>query len=278
MPENKPSAEADEYEPLKKSLYLDIQEAVRTNEAATFAALQEHKTLGRINESVQQKTTAAEEEFVREILLQDLRASSSDLAAEMDVLLGEHAKTNYSAGGQTGRIRLGVKGAFDLKDVAVLQGLQARADVLGQFFADDLIDDLVATISKGFYDQGLGPLEVGRMIAEKFDTFSIGRANATARTETLIATSQAQFEVYKTSEVEYKDWLAAFRNTRQTHIEAHGQRRKMNEPFQVGAWAMMHPGDPSAGAEELVNCECTFVPVLEGVEVVPEDIWDGSQR
>jgi hypothetical protein len=278
VPERKPVDRPVDPTPLVKAEARDIAEAVRRMEKESFAVMASEGTLDRIHAKVPEKATPEEEAIVREILLADLRGQSEELAAEMDLILERHGKTAYNAGGKTARLRLGVKGSFNLKDVAVLQGIRARADLLGQFFADDLVDDLVATIARGFYDEGLNPLQVGRRIADKFDQFSIGRANATARTETLIAQEQAQFAVYQTSEVEFKDWATSFRNSRATHIEAHGQRRPMNEPFQVGAWDMMHPGDPSAGAEELVNCECTFLPVLEGVEVVAEDIWDGSQR
>lgn len=278
MPERKPPDRPVDTEPLKKAEAKAIGSAVWVMEAESFRILAARKSLDRIYANAAAKASTEEEAFVREIILTDLREPHSGLAAEMDLVLERYGKDAYEAGGKTARLRLGVSGSFNLKDVAVLEGIQARADVLGQFFADELVDDLVATIAKGFYDQGLNPLQVGQRIAEKFDSFSIGRANATARTETLIAQEQAQFAVYQTSAVEYKDWAAAFRNTRPTHIEAHGQRRRMEEPFRVGAWDMMHPGDPSAGAEELVNCECTFLPVLEGVEVVAEDIWDGSQR
>lgn len=262
--------------PLSDALQKDISADVEEARRASFKALEEKGTLDRIHKNATEKASPEEHAYVADVTLSDLRNPFNNLVARLQATLGDHSKPIYDAGGNTGRIRLGVAGNFDLRNVATLEALQARASELGQFFADDLIDDLVATITKGFYDEGLNPLQVGARIAQKFDQFSIGRANATARTETLIGSEQATFEVYKTSEVEYKRWLCTFRNSRQTHMDAHGQRKRMDEPFEVGAWLMMHPGDPSAGAEELVHCQCTFLPELEGVEIIAEDIWDGA--
>lgn len=41
---------------------------------------------------------------------------------------------------------------------------------------------------------------------------------------------------------------------RETHREAEGQTRGVNEAFLVGGWPMMHPGAESAPASEVVNC------------------------
>jgi len=269
-------------EPLERATYDAIHKHVVDAKRTGMAAMEKQDTLERIYVKTErertEKASPEEERLVKEILLSDLRGTHQGLAAEMEATLKARSLPAYNAGGKTAQIRMGMPGSFNLKDITVLENLKIRAAAWGQFFADDLIDDLSRTIATGFYDKGLNPLQVGQMIAAKFDEFSIGRANATARTETLIAVEQAQFEVYKTTGVEFKDWACSFRNSRQTHMDAHGQRQRMDAPFTVGAYQMMHPGDPSAGAEELVHCQCTFLPVLEGVELIEEDIWDGSQR
>jgi hypothetical protein len=63
-----------------------------------------------------------------------------------------------------------------------------------------------------------------------------------------------------TGEALEKFWIATYDNrTRDTHLAVEAQNPKMmNETFQVGAYQMQHPGDPSAGVEEIVNCRCAI--------------------
>lgn len=43
---------------------------------------------------------------------------------------------------------------------------------------------------------------------------------------------------------------------RDSHKAVDGQLRLLDEPFNVGGHAMMHPGDPNGPASECVNCRC----------------------
>ena len=57
-----------------------------------------------------------------------------------------------------------------------------------------------------------------------------------------------------------KRWVAIIDNrTRQTHFEANGQVKKVNQPFTVGGSRLNFPGDTSFGApmKEIMNCRCT---------------------
>ncbi len=46
------------------------------------------------------------------------------------------------------------------------------------------------------------------------------------------------------------------RRVRQTHQEVDGQVTDLSQPFYVGGYPMMYPGDPLAPPEEIVNCRC----------------------
>lgn len=43
---------------------------------------------------------------------------------------------------------------------------------------------------------------------------------------------------------------------RPSHKRANGQRRKLADKFQVGGRDLMYPGDPTAPADEVINCRC----------------------
>lgn len=67
-----------------------------------------------------------------------------------------------------------------------------------------------------------------------------------------------RFEVYSQAGGRLrKVWNATpDERTRHTHVAADGQVRSVNSRFRVGKAWMMHPGDTSAPAEEVVNCRC----------------------
>ena len=57
-----------------------------------------------------------------------------------------------------------------------------------------------------------------------------------------------------------KTWMAVMDDvTRDTHRDAHNQTVRTSEPFIVGGFELMFPGDTSRGAplSEVINCRCT---------------------
>ena len=47
--------------------------------------------------------------------------------------------------------------------------------------------------------------------------------------------------------------------TREDHVDVNGAVVPIDEPFIVGGYEMMYPGDESLGAgpEEIINCRCS---------------------
>lgn len=99
--------------------------------------------------------------------------------------------------------------------------------------------------------------------------FDWRRARTTARTETISAANAGTLEGWRQSQVvKGKKWCCAGGpRSRDTHKKADGQVKALDEPFLVGAYKMMHPGDGSLGAgpEEVCNCRCTMLSVLEEI-------------
>lgn len=73
-----------------------------------------------------------------------------------------------------------------------------------------------------------------------------------------------------------KIWIATDdARTRPAHREADGQRVPLEDPFSVGGFDMMFPGDPTAPANLVIQCRCSFVLVEQGEEV---DFSDRQMR
>lgn len=94
------------------------------------------------------------------------------------------------------------------------------------------------------------------------------RSETIARTEVLSASNLGSYAGAKATGLPLKKrWLATpDARTRLTHSMANGQEVMLDEPFHVGGYELMFPGDNSrgAGAEEIVNCRCTLVYAVEG--------------
>ncbi len=87
------------------------------------------------------------------------------------------------------------------------------------------------------------------------------QAKRVAQTERVRIQSQARLDTTKLAEekgVEIQnEWRAKMHNTRDTHKQANGERRKPGEKFSNG---LEYPGDPSGGAKEVINCHCVLIP------------------
>lgn len=80
-----------------------------------------------------------------------------------------------------------------------------------------------------------------------------------ARTACTCAENAGRLQSYRTARdmgIELvKEWVATGdKRTRQTHLEADGQKVPIDEPFTVGGSKLMEPGDPSGNAAEVWNC------------------------
>jgi HK97 family phage portal protein len=98
--------------------------------------------------------------------------------------------------------------------------------------------------------------------------FNRTRAQSVARTQTGGAVSSGRHVGMKEAGVEGKTWLDAHdTNVRQTHKDAGKHYAKaipINEPFVIGGDFLMHPGDPSGSAANIVNCRCVELAAKVG--------------
>lgn len=90
----------------------------------------------------------------------------------------------------------------------------------------------------------------------------------TARTAVTAAENAGRQMVYEEAQDMgisiQKEWMATNdARTRPAHGAADGQRADVDQPFIVGGYRMMHPGDGSLGAPArlIYNCRCTTITV-----------------
>jgi uncharacterized protein with gpF-like domain len=99
------------------------------------------------------------------------------------------------------------------------------------------------------------------------------RAVVIARTEALGALNGSRTDAFvafddETDEEMERMWLSTVDSrTRPTHVVADGQRTGMTEPFMVGGFALMFPGDPQGPAQEVIQCRCTTLLLEKGESV-----------
>lgn len=135
---------------------------------------------------------------------------------------------------------------------------------------DETFDLIAGEVSEGV-NLGEGIPQLANRVDEKLSLTDSerwrNRAVAIARTESIGALNAARLESFRAMAenepdvVFEKTWLATTGDgrTRPAHAAADGQRVGLNDPFIVGGFPMMFPGDPSAPADLCINCRCTML-------------------
>ena len=99
------------------------------------------------------------------------------------------------------------------------------------------------------------------------------RAVVIARTESLGALNGSRTDAFQAFAEEGGEgmermWLSTIDSrTRPSHVLADGQRVGLAEPFIVGGFPLMFPGDPSGPAGEVIQCRCTTLLLEIGENV-----------
>lgn len=66
-----------------------------------------------------------------------------------------------------------------------------------------------------------------------------------------------------------KEWLATLDGrTRHEHRVLDGQKVDDDEPFEVGGYEIMYPGDPNAAPHLVYNCRCTVIAAIDDLDEV----------
>jgi uncharacterized protein with gpF-like domain len=131
----------------------------------------------------------------------------------------------------------------------------------------DQSEALIQKITTESIGLGLSQAEAGKLIADGLSEWgadiSRHRSRVIARTETHAASQAAsQTAAEEIGFKVLKEWVSGNTDrTRDDHAEADGQTVELDQPFSVGGEQLMHPGDASGSAENVINCRCVAVHV-----------------
>jgi hypothetical protein len=158
-----------------------------------------------------------------------------------------------------------VPGDFDPMtdaDPQVIAFLADRENMM-KGVADEVHAEVLATLEEGI-SAGETFDELSARVKAIFNDMAKHRAETIARTETGAAYETARYFAFKTAGITTKAWLSGGDDgvTRDTHMAADGQKRGIDDFFEVGQARLLHPADHVHGAdhpEELINCRCVLI-------------------
>lgn len=208
----------------------------------------------------------------------DLGEAIAETLQEAAPAMQEALRRGYRTGG----LRIEVDNTYDPDEAWVQRALVELNDQMRQVPQNTraVINEI---ITEGQSDASKSVDDIANDITERLRTMASGtggpdqpgsvtrsRARRIAATSTTTAFEKAQDQAWKESDVEGSSWLSQ-RDGRvsEGHFEADGQRQQIGQPFQVRRTfdrpkeALMHPGDPSGRASNIVNCRCSRRPLLD---------------
>ncbi len=149
---------------------------------------------------------------------------------------------------------LGVTFNRDFLDEEELAWINDRSTKMIKGVTETMKDDIGRVLTRVTVE-GKGPGAAVKDIRKIVG--STHRAQTIARTESLMASSFARHKSHKSLGVRFKVWFTAGDElVRDTHM-IDGETVEIDELFSNG---LLHPGDPNAPPEELVNCRCAEAP------------------
>ncbi len=107
----------------------------------------------------------------------------------------------------------------------------------------------------------LGQRELAKLIKNKFNEISQGRAKTIARTETANIFNFNNDETAKAGGMGFKTWVHTGLGAvdRKTHLAINGVKVKFDEFFEVGSELGLYPHDAGLSAENVINCNCVII-------------------
>jgi len=152
---------------------------------------------------------------------------------------------------------------FDVLNPLVLEAVRRRVAFFSKRINEETARALTEQIRQAL-QEGEDILRIAQRIADVYDQAIGFRSLRIARTEVISASNGGALAAYEAGGVPRKQWVTAGdEHVRETHQAAEGQVVALPQRFIVGGALLDYPGDPSGPPEEIINCRCTTVPVLQ---------------
>lgn len=158
---------------------------------------------------------------------------------------------------------IGVGISFDVKSPDAMRFLEQRVQRFAVQVNETTWTNLQTSLVEGI-DAGESIDDLAKRVESVMGDRITSSATTIARTETIGAMNGGTQVAWEQSGVVAgKEWSSALdERTRETHVAAHGQIRRLNEDFDVGGGSGPMPGQIGS-AEEDINCRCSTLPILD---------------
>lgn len=160
-------------------------------------------------------------------------------------------------------------GLFDITLPEVLAGIREVLETVARKTNETTWNDLIEIFQQA-ESEGLGIPAMQERLSDYYgDRKSDWQTERIARTTMSGANNMATVEAWQQAGVVAGySWLSALipGRTREDHMVAHGQTRRLGEAFEVGGEYLRYPGDPAGSPGNIINCLCTLTPVMIEIE------------
>lgn len=173
-----------------------------------------------------------------------------------------HALEIMSAGFSNGFQRIGVEGvdftsSHPMVRMSIAQIAQNHLSV-----QRTLSERLGETIQEGLVEGEDLPALTDR-VDKLFEDYGTWKPREIAQTAATSGFETGQLRAYQEAGVAGRAWLSQRDSrVRSAHVGVDGQRRPLDEPFDVGGYALRFPGDPLAPPRLTIWCRCSTRPIL----------------
>lgn len=182
-------------------------------------------------------------------------------------IMDEFGSTVYDAllGGKKSKTKDNERPKFDVYDEEVQRFISSViADKVVNI--DRVTRKKIKAIVQAGFDNDMTMPEIRDEIEKLYlEQIIPNRSMVIARTEVIGASNAgSRYAAKQTGLKLKKEWVAtADDRTRDSHEEADGQVRDIDEPYDVGSSELMFPGDPDGEPEDVIQCRCAEVYITE---------------
>lgn len=202
----------------------------------------------------------------------DIKEAAAKSLAKTAAAGALHELASFGGGTKKASVGLdfdfGVDLPADMLDAIEAELKATMAEDYWGGIAETQLNDLGGALQKGI-DEGLSARQIASDMQDVFGgTMGRDRANRIARTESTGAMGAggqaARVKLQAEGIIRGKEWISTFDAlTRETHLAAYGQERRVDQDFSIGGHPAMYPGDRKLPAGERCNCRCAATSIAD---------------